>query len=122
MHARSLFVLCAVLVVSCATANPVRTYPPRATDCEIELIEVSGHAAPGWTTIGSLSGPIASEDADPLSPDAVDNVRAKVCQMGGEAISFVSRRDGRTDASSPGATLTIGPGVTYNVWRRRSES
>ena len=73
VHARSLFVLCAVLVVSCATANPVRTYPPRATDCEIELIEVSGHAAPGWTTIGSLSGPIASEDTDPLSPDAVDS-------------------------------------------------
>jgi len=115
-----LFVLCLALAVGCATGTSIRTYPPRPADCEIEIIEASGVDAPGWTVIASLVRPIASEDTDPLSPEAVDSVRADVCEMGGEAISFVSRHPGRSEAS-PNITLTIGPGVTYDVWRRQPE-
>ena len=119
---RCSFVLCSALVTGCATRAPMKTYPPRPPGCEIELIAASGSVAPGWTIIGTLSGSIPSERIDPLSREAVDHVRARVCGMGGEAISFVSRRDGKVLTDSPSMTVTIGPGATYDVWRRSGES
>lgn len=65
------------------------SYRPRAEDCELGLVETNGQARAldgKWRVIGYVTVD-SPEQSDPLARKNRELVRARICQMGGIAVT-----------------------------------